>query len=297
MNLNDFKGEYIEQQAMSFAEMFLDKISRIAIKALLYEVAVTPKPGLVDRANNGAHKDMDFFSFIDSSLSLLPYFRTCVRLGLKYAEMDDEDLISVLRPEGVLAEKQMLAVTGGVNTHKGAIFSLGLICAAIGRIEACGGQLDEESVCSEVEKLAKHYLKDYELNPSNKELTGGEIAYTKYKFTGARGEAASGFYNVRTVALPELRRQLERGRNLNDAGVFALLHLISVTKDTNVIKRCDRQTLENIQNRVKKMLEQNTTHMRDVETMDKLFIEKNISPGGCADLLAITYFFHFLSTY
>lgn len=278
-----------------FTERFSDNISRLAIRALLYEVSVTPKPGLVDRVNNGAHKDMDFYSFIDSSLTLLPYFRNCVNLGLKHAEIADEDLFSLLRPEGVLAEKQMLAMTGGVNTHKGAIFSLGLICAAIGRIEACGGQLDEKTVCCEVKKLAKYSLKDYELTV-NREHTGIEMAYVKYRFTGARGEAASGFQHVLRMALPELRCQLERGKTLNDAGVFALLRLISIIEDTNVVKRCDRQALENIQHKAKVMLEQNITHMDEVEIMDQLLIEKNISPGGCADLLAITYFFHFLLT-
>ncbi|MDD2234863.1 MAG: triphosphoribosyl-dephospho-CoA synthase CitG [Desulfitobacteriaceae bacterium] len=277
-----------------FTEKFADNISRLAIRALLYEVSVTPKPGLVDRANKGAHKDMDFYSFIDSSLSLLPYFRSCVKLGLKHAKSADEDLFSLLRPQGILAEKQMFAVTGGVNTHKGAIFSLGLICAAIGRIEACGGQADEESVCCEVEKLAKYSLKDFELT-DNKEHTIN-MAYVKHKFTGARGEAASGFHHVRKLALPELRYQLKLGKTLNDAGVFVLLRLISIIEDTNVVKRCDKQALEDIQHKAKKMLEQNITHMDEVERMDQLLIEKNISPGGCADLLAITYFFHFLLT-
>jgi holo-ACP synthase/triphosphoribosyl-dephospho-CoA synthase len=238
-----------------FSQKFSDKISGLAIRALLYEVSATPKPGLVDRTSNGAHKDMDFFSFIDSSCSLIPYFRNCVNLGFKHAEMTEEELFSMLRPEGVLAEKQMLAMTGGVNTHKGAIFSLGLICAAIGRIEAYGGQLDVESVCSEVKKLAKYSLRDYELDPVSGEHTGGELAYARYKLTGARGEAASGFQHVRSEALSELRGQLERGRTLNDAGVFTLLRLMSIAEDTNVVKRCGRSTLEDIQNRAKKMLE------------------------------------------
>ncbi len=279
-----------------FLDKFSDKAARLAARSLLYELSVTPKPGLVDRANNGAHKDMDFFTFIDSSLSLLPFFKSCVKTGFKQAERPDDELFSMLRPDGILAEKLMLKSTKGVNTHKGAIFSLGLICASIGRIQAFGDPMYETRVCSEVEKLAKYSLSDYELKPLDGLATGGELAFAKFKITGARGEAASGFWGVLNIALPELRRQLKLGRTINDAGLYALLSLMSFTDDTNVVKRSGRQTLKDMQDQAKNILRQDIINIDEVENLDKDLIEKNISPGGCADLLAITYFLYFLSS-
>ena len=127
------------------------KIAQYAQKALLYEVSVTPKPGLVDRADNGAHRDMDFFTFLDSAAVLTPYFEECAAAGLEASksvcfdsqqnESSEGDsttmdafatLLTKLRGPGKEAEREMLRATGGVNTHKGAIFLLGLLSAAAG---------------------------------------------------------------------------------------------------------------------------------------------------------------------
>ena len=105
-------------------------IAELAERALLYELAVTPKPGLVDMETNGAHEDMDRFTFIRSACALRPYFERCTRLGME--NRSTEEMFFRLRREGLLAEETMLAATGGVNTHKGAIFSLGLLCCAAG---------------------------------------------------------------------------------------------------------------------------------------------------------------------
>ena len=279
-----------------FSEMFSENISRHALRALLYEVSITPKPGLVDRTNNGAHKDMDFFTFIDSSCSLIPYFKTCAKMGLRYFNSDDQDLFELLRPEGVLAEKRMLTATGGVNTHKGAIFSLGLICAAAGRIAARGNMLNVESLCCDVQKLARCALKDYERTRTSIELTGGEKAFFLYGLTGVRGEAASGFIHARKIGLPKLQKQLEQGSTINDAGVVALLHLMSSTQDTNVVKRRGIEALKKMHHSVESLLNEGEPNMEDVVRLDRRLSELNISPGGCADLLAITFFLCFITT-
>ena len=108
--------------------------ARLACQALLYEVAATPKPGLVDRANSGSHRDMDFFTFQASAAALWPYFETCARIGMETRDLAPEETFSRLRAPGMVAEGEMLRATGGVNTHKGAIFSLGILCAALGRM-------------------------------------------------------------------------------------------------------------------------------------------------------------------
>ncbi|NLO24945.1 MAG: triphosphoribosyl-dephospho-CoA synthase CitG [Clostridiales bacterium] len=279
-----------------FSEEFSETISKLALRALLYEVSVTPKPGLVDRISSGAHKDMDFFSFIDSSCSLIPYFKTCTRMGLKHSDLACEEFLALLRPEGILAEKQMFTATKGVNTHKGAIFSLGLLCAAAGRIAARGTGLEAETLCREAQNLAQCTLGDYLHMDTSANLTGGEAAYVRYGLTGVRGEAASGFFHVRKISLPALRHQLGQGSTLNDAGVVALLHLMGKIEDSYVIKRRGKEALEDLHRHVNDLLQKGTLTMDGVKALDRFLIEQNISPGGCADLLAITFFLQFIST-
>ena len=94
-------------------------ISSLAMKSMIYEVAVSPKPGLVDRFNSGAHKDMDFFTFIDSSMIFMDYFYKCTMTGIEFKEEDYSLLLKSIRPLGIEAEKKMFAATNGINTHKG----------------------------------------------------------------------------------------------------------------------------------------------------------------------------------
>src|SRR4051812_47765287 len=112
------------------AEHWIQTISQKALLSLLYEVSASPKPGLVDRYNQGAHKDMDFFTFMASSAALSNYFNDCVAEGVKYSGQNPQELFFSLRSLGVDAEKSMFEATDNVNTHKGLIFSLGIICAA-----------------------------------------------------------------------------------------------------------------------------------------------------------------------
>src|SRR5699024_6679000 len=105
---------------------FCNKISSMSIKSILYEVAATPKTGLVDRKNSGAHKDMDFFTFINSSSVLGSYFYNCTKAGIEFKGNDYRDLLKDIRPIGMEAEKDMFKATNNINTHKGIIFSQGI---------------------------------------------------------------------------------------------------------------------------------------------------------------------------
>ena len=118
-----------------FRERDLRTIAQDACRALLYEVCTTPKPGLVDRNNSGSHRDMDIFTFMDSTTALQPYFRLCGEAGMDNRENAPEDTFAKLRQAGIEAERCMLRATRGVNTHKGSIFTMGLACAALGRLE------------------------------------------------------------------------------------------------------------------------------------------------------------------
>lgn len=113
-------------------ELTAETVAALAVESMLYEVTATPKPGLVDRANNGAHYDMDFFTFMSSAAALHSCFDELIQAGIQMAEHPVSELLPELRKIGVQAEKQMFQFTKGVNTHKGMIFSLGMLCGCWG---------------------------------------------------------------------------------------------------------------------------------------------------------------------
>lgn len=271
-----------------------DHIAALASRSLLYEVAVTPKPGLVDRANAGAHKDMDIFTFIDSASSLLPYFRQCAALGAALQDEDPAALFARLRYPGRLAEEAMLEATGGVNTHKGAVFSLGLICAALGRLGALGTPWTPGAVGGAVSRMtASTVLRDFDGVTSDTASTFGERLYCATGITGIRGEVAGGFPSVREHGLPVLQEMMARGRSANDAGAAALAHLMAHVADTNVISRSSLKRQQELQVALATRLEAGELSLEELAELDRQYIGENVSPGGCADLLAASFLFCF----
>lgn len=270
-------------------------ISKLAQQALLYEVAVTPKPGLVDRENNGSHRDMDFFTFLRSALSLGDYFEKCASIGMGTKEEAPEETFARLRFQGKQAEGNMLAATGGVNTHKGAIFSLGILCGALGRLdrEDWGNPEKILNICAQ---MTKDLLKtDFgHLQPGPGE-TAGQKLYLDLGITGVRGQAAAGFPEVKNIGLPKLEAGLKAGLSLNDAACAALMALITDTVDTNMIHRGGRETQRNVSAAIGEELKrQPFPEKAALESWNEKFVEKNLSPGGCADLLAMTLMLYFL---
>ena len=271
-------------------------IAKNALRALLYEVSATPKPGLVDRYDSGAHSDMDFFTYIDSTSALAAYFHDMVAAGAAGRNTPPEALLTRLRFRGVAAEDEMFAATGGVNTHKGLIFSLGIICAAFGWHGAPFPAVD--TVLQTAAEIAAPALcKDLEgVTPQNA-ATHGEAVFAKYGISGIRGEAAAAFPSVRFWGLPALRKALSSGKSYNDAGVETLLHLTAHVIDTNIISRSSSEVLKTLQEKLQAFFEtqpDNTAVLEHAAQLNALFIKDNISPGGCADLLAITYMMYFM---
>lgn len=256
---------------------FVERIAGLAQQALLYEVAVTPKPGLVDRANNGAHSDMDFLTFMQSAAVLTPYWQACVEVGLS-ARSAGEAFAS-LRYPGMCAETEMLAATGGINTHKGAIFSLGILCGASGIAKARDARLDAETLCAISAEMTADALRE------EMQVIDGP--------KGARGEAASGFASVRQYGLPALEARLAAGDSLNDAGVYTLVALVASVLDANVARRADEARARSLIVEAQALMR--AYDMEKVRMLDAQLIAENISPGGCADLLAVTLFLHFLA--
>ena len=274
----------------AFARQDGQTVAQLACRSLLYEVCVTPKPGLVDRQNSGSHRDMDLFTFLNSAPALFPYFERCVR---QEGETEPEALFSSLRWEGKLAEQAMLAATGGVNTHKGAIFSMGLCCAALGQLprETWG---DPEAVLDQCAALARGLVRrDYQHLTPETARTAGEVLYLRHGVTGVRGQAEAGFPAVREVGLPVLEESLRQGLSWNDAGCRTLLALMGTTEDTNLMARggidAQKQTAAEAE-----ALFRRFPDWEGVNQLDRALIARHLSPGGSADLLALCYLLHFL---
>ena len=275
-------------------EEMCEYIASRAYFALNEEVSTTPKPGLVDRNNRGAHRDMGVKHFFASANALRPFFCRFAETGFLTRDHAPAETFAALRPIGVEAEAAMLKATRGVNTHKGAIFSLGLLCAAAGRLSPDLWQ--PEHLLRECAAMAEGIV-SRELGAVTEETakTFGEKLYIAHGITGIRGQAEAGFPAVAQIGLPTLRQGLKQGLSFNDAGACTLLHLLAATDDTSLIHRCDRKTQQALQENLRKLLSGTPYPSMDtLKEMDKDFIEKNLSPGGSADLLALTYFLYFL---
>jgi len=266
------------------------------------EAAVTPKPGLVDRANSGSHGDMDFFTLVDSAAALLPWFRDCVLAGFDsgmegHREHDPVDLFKALRPKGRVAEDLMKKATGGVNTHRGYIFCLGILCAAYGRLRRKTDKPDLNGIIEFSKTMTTVLEEDFSSSHVDGEVSHGEAVYAKSGIKGVRGEVSLGFPSVTKIALPLLGRLLEEGHSLNDAGVAVLLSLMASVEDTNIIHRGGIEVFRVVQEGLRVFLDGEPNPdmeaiIKKAVTMDREFISKNLSPGGCADLLGVTFFLH-----
>ena len=267
--------------------------ARLAIQALLYEVATTPKPGLVDRKNSGSHRDMDFFIFQASAAALYPYFSQCVKIGRETE--DAQQTFLRLRLPGRMAEGQMLHATGGVNTHKGAIFSMGILCGALGRLERSQWR-DPNRVLAECAAMTQGLVsRDYATLTPEAAKTAGQKLYLQYGITGVRGQAEGGFPAVLNIGLPKLEAGLAAGKSINESGRAALLSMLADTVDTNMIHRGGYELAKETSERLKTLLEQEPFPSEEtLEALDEEFVRNNLSPGGTADLLAMVYMLHFL---
>ncbi len=270
-------------------------VGRLCRMAMLWEVYTTPKPGLVDRNNTGSHRDMDVELFEKSSRALEGYFAACTEVGEEKHGLEPYSLLKYLRPLGREAERVMLETTGGVNTHKGMIFSLGILCGALGQFLGDHRKANVEGLCCRAGTVAMPALqRDLAGLEGREDLTAGERQYLAYGISGIRGEAASGFLSVQRYALPVLRHELAAGADLSRAGSLALLSLIAHVTDTNMIARSSREVHRELQEKTAALLAGPEPPSEEaIRALDAEFIARNVSPGGCADLLALAYFLLF----
>ncbi|MDP3386567.1 MAG: triphosphoribosyl-dephospho-CoA synthase CitG [Eubacteriales bacterium] len=277
------------------------KIKKAAVKALLYEVAVTPKPGLVDRSNNGSHNDMDIFTFIDSALALESYFFDCAKIVFENEDEGYHQVFLMLRDRGKKADQDMFSATGGINTHKGAIFSLGLLSAAAAFSYRNEKSFCYKSICNYVGKLTDTIF-DLDFQDRQAEnQTCGLAYYHSHGITGIRGEVKYGLPTITNHAYPYLVQLIENGVNLNDAAVNVLLKIIINCNDTNLLSRGGFEGIDYAKQMAGETLEAggvlNKDGMSKLHKMDGEFIRKRLSPGGSADLLSCTLMLFFLDGY
>ena len=258
-------------------------IADAARTSLLEELHTWPKPGLVSHVDCGAHDDMDASTFVRSVEAITPYFEELARAGC------DGEQLQQLRKIGCQAEQAMLHATGGINTHRGAIFSLGLLCAAAGRRT---GGLEKP-----IDALGRVVVSTWgaALGSHSATQSHGETVHRLYGAGGARQEAACGFPSAYRVGLPALAagERLARG-HAEAARVHAIFALISALEDTNLLYRAGPSGLSYARLEASAFLGRGSVGRfdwrSDAAALHARFTARRLSPGGAADLLAVSLF-------
>ncbi|MBS0454596.1 MAG: triphosphoribosyl-dephospho-CoA synthase MdcB [Proteobacteria bacterium] len=257
-------------------------VGRAATLALHDELSLTPKPGLVTLVDSGSHADMDAHTFMRSLFSLRHYFSLIAEAGYRDAQFD------VLERCGIEAEERMLAATGGINTHRGAIFMLGLLCASAGAaLRGRGNRLRPEVLRDALREHWASALARRALRTSN--LPGG-IAARRHGLRGASEEAALAFPVLFETALPALRAALARGLSPRLARLDALFHIMAVLDDSNLAHRGGLTGLRFAQRRARQFVNAGGAGrpgaIQEAHAIADEFVSRRLSPGGAADTLA-----------
>jgi len=260
------------------------RLGRLAVASLHAELALAPKPGLVTPFDSGSHHDMDAGTFLRSLFALRHYFTIVAHLGAAGADFE------TLRRCGIAAEAAMLRATAGINTHRGAIFSLGLLVAAAA---ACRSRLGHatsgEQVCLEVRRWAG----DFAHAPLDAG-SPGQRARARHNVPGVREHAAAGYPLLREVALPNLRHALANGLSREAAMCHTLMQLVAHTDDLNLLHRGGVEGLRWAQQQAHRFLAEEGAFAPDwqprLQRIADAFVARRLSPGGSADLLACSVF-------
>jgi triphosphoribosyl-dephospho-CoA synthase len=259
-------------------------VADLAVRALVEEAELTPKPALVDRRGGGAHDDMDLGTLCRSAHALRPTFGALATRAHRCAP--SRRLREELAAIGRRGEGAMFAVTGGVNTHRGAIWALGLLAAAAAMAPPDAPPADIAALAGRVAAFPDRYA------PT--EASHGSLVTRRYGVAGARGEARSGFPHVVGVALPVLRAAREAGRPERFARLDALVALIAHVDDTCLLHRGGRAALQDARTGARAVLaaggNATAAGRRALRSLEAVLLRHDASPGGSADLLAAALF-------
>jgi len=281
------------EQGEARERAFCQRIARVAVRSLYAELVLYPKPGLVSKVDNGSHTDMTAATFVRSLFALRRYFADITRVGMLDAPFH------TLKQLGIDAEARMLRATGGINTHRGAIFCLGMLCAAIGRCRARGETLTPARIGELLracwgQALGAHSVVDGE------PASHGARAVLRYAASGAREEGALGFPSVFDVGLPALRQALTAGRGMREARIDALFALMAHISDTNVYHRGGVEGALTVRCQARAFVARGGTAAPDWEAhalaSHRSFVAARLSPGGAADLLGAVCLVHAVTT-
>ena len=278
-------NQKIEQRIAAFyREKVISRLKRAAVAALEMEARTTPKPGLVDERNRGSHPDMTLEMMLRSAASLEGYFANCAQLGF---DQEPDAVFASLQAAGIAAEKEMLTATGGVNTHKGAVFSLGVLCAAAAHCAATFRNCPE-TIFQTSSIIAKAAVEQH-FSSMTEARTFGEKLYISHRIRGIRGEVADGFPTL----LHLWKDFMSEAENLSlqTAGVRSIIRLLSRIQDTTLIKRGGWDGYHFAAAQAQR-IEENSFPEDDILALDDEMIARNLTCGGCADLLACLYFLY-----
>ena len=260
-----------------------ERLADLAVDALIDEADLSPKPALVDRRGNGAHTDLHLGLMHASALALWPAFKEMAEAALEFGEigLPLREAIGRIGREG---EQAMLTTTHGVNTHRGAIWALGLLVTA--------AALDTKSTSASAVTLRVARLALLDDRYAPRPLSHGAQVAQRYGARGAREEAQLGFPSVVQRGLPQLKRSRAAGHGEQNARLDALLAIMTELTDTCVLYRAGEQGLHAMQHGAQAVLDAggsaSLTGRRRLHELDQQLIALNASPGGAADLLAAT---------
>lgn len=271
----------LQPKTLSLSERLAD----LAVDALIDEADLSPKPALVDRRGNGAHTDLHLGLMHASALSLWPAFKEMADAALQYGEVG-VPLREAIGRMGREGEQAMLVTTSGVNTHRGAIWALGLLVAA--------AALEPQSNAASAVTLRAARLALLDDRHAPRPLSHGAQVAQRYGARGAREEAQLGFPAVIQRALPQLKRSRAAGHGEQNARLDALLAIMTRLADTCVLYRAGENGLHTMQRGAQAVLDAggsaSLAGRRRLHELDQQLIALNASPGGAADLLAACLF-------
>jgi triphosphoribosyl-dephospho-CoA synthase len=269
---------------MSWTDAFATRVAALAVDSLIQEASLTPKPGLVDGRGSGAHADLDLDLMHRSARSLFPAFKEMARSVA--GEAPSQSVRERLAMIGRDGERAMFEATCGVNTHKGAIWALGLLVAGA---VMCPFASDLRAIAGHAGRIARHPDR-----PMPTAATNGSRAGQRYGVSGARGEAQNGFPHVVEIGLPALREARSRGVAETFARLDALLAIMAELDDTCLLHRGGDLALDTAKQGAAAVLRLGGTTtalgMAALHRLDGELLSLNASPGGAGDLLAATLF-------
>lgn len=258
-------------------------LGRAATVALHDELSLAPKPGLVSFADSGSHTDMDASTFLRSLFSLRRAFPAFARLGAAGAPF------AALEQEGLAAEARMLRATGGINTHRGAIFTLGLLCAAAGRLRSHGQEPTPAALRDALRQGWGEALAARAERAASA-MSNGAIAARRHGLRGAGLEAAEAFPVLFEAVHPALTDALARGLRPEQARLEALFAAMAALDDTNLAHRAGLEGLRHVQRVARDFLAAGGAAapgaLERAQALHREFVARRLSPGGAADMLA-----------